>query len=80
MCGVLELDHHKDRMANNCPEAWAFSMALDILEYSNNHIRRQGNVRMLVCPPNSEHAIASHVIDLLVAFSFSERVGHIVVP
>jgi hypothetical protein len=77
MCGVIELEHHNDIMATNCPEMWAFRMAVGILEDRNNHIGRQGGVRMLVFPPILEHTIASNVIDLRGAFRFSERVGDI---
>jgi hypothetical protein len=80
MCDVPELERHKDIITMNLPEAWACRMALEIPEDRNNHIRRQGNNRMLGCPPISEHTIASHVVDLLGGVRFSECIGDIDVP
>jgi hypothetical protein len=67
-------------MAMNFPEVRAFRMALEVIEGRNSRIGMKGNVRVLVCPPISEHAIVAHVIYLLVMFFFSERVGCIGVP
>jgi hypothetical protein len=70
MWSVLELEHHKDRMAMNCPEARAFRI----------HSVRKGSARVRVCPSISEHAIPAYVIYLIGAFCFSKYVGEIGVP
>jgi hypothetical protein len=38
MCSVLELEHDKERMAMDVPEARAFRMALEVLGDKNNRI------------------------------------------
>jgi hypothetical protein len=52
-------------------------MTLKVLEDSNHHIRRKGNVRVLFCPPIAEDVIAAHIIDLLGTICFSECIGGI---
>jgi hypothetical protein len=79
MCGVLELEHHKDIMATNCPEVWVFRMALEVLVDRNNHIGGGGG-RDTCLPTNlrTHDCIACNRSDGV--FSFSEYIGGIDMP
>jgi hypothetical protein len=46
MCSVLELESDKDRKSMGGPEAWAFRMALEVLQNRNNHIGGKWNIRV----------------------------------
>jgi hypothetical protein len=71
-------------METDGPEAWAFRMALEVLQDRNNYIGGGGGwhirVPCLHLPPIFENLIAAHVIHMLGKFCLGKGIGHICVP